>query len=454
MGFEAGQVVGGKYRLFKELARGGMGAIWVARHTELDVSVAIKLIASDVVLSETSVSRFRQEARAAAQLRSPHVVQIMDYGVEQGVPYMAMELLTGEDLDQVLQSQGRLPLRRVIDVCAPVARALKLAHTARIVHRDLKPANIFLARVGDEEVVKVLDFGIAKALSPDANVSHTNSTTLVGSPLYMSPEQSRGEPVDHRTDLWSLAVVMFECLVGTVPFAGRGLGDIFAQICHNPTPVPSAFGLQIEGLDEFFKKALAKDREDRFFSATDMVAALEACHVAAPLTRKVSPEAETVALRMAGETAIAKSVHGRTQGGVSAEVRLAEALPASPSRPRWPVFLGVSVVALVGLGVLGWKVGLLSPQARVEVRDVDAVEDANPNPAASRDIQVDPVVSATSPPASLPSAMASAAPSAPPSGALATGKRPPPPKGTGPQPSAAPPKTATPDPIFGISGKP
>jgi eukaryotic-like serine/threonine-protein kinase len=284
-----GTVIGGKYRLTKELARGGMGSVWVASHTELDTSVAVKLISPELIASDAAIARFRQEARASAQLRSPHVVQILDYGVDAGAPFMVLELLNGEDLAELLDRAGRLSLSRTLEILAPVCKALKLAHDALIVHRDLKPPNIFIARSGDDEVVKIVDFGIAKAIAPTSGLAQTTSAALVGSPIYMSPEQSRGDGLDARTDLWSLGVVTFEMLTGAPPFNGRGLGDVFAQICHGKTPRPSDHGVIAEGLDTFFETALAKETRDRFPTARAFLEAFEKVVQACPTRDRPSP---------------------------------------------------------------------------------------------------------------------------------------------------------------------
>jgi eukaryotic-like serine/threonine-protein kinase len=326
MTFETGTTIGGKYKLEREIARGGMGAIWRAHHVELEVPVAVKIVSAELALSQTALSRFKQEAKAAAQLRSPHVVQILDYGIEAGAPFMVMELLKGEDLATAIANTGRLGLGRVCEIASGVCKALRLAHEAQIVHRDLKPENIFLTKVGDDEVVKVLDFGIAKALTSDTGLVQTGSATLIGSPLYMSPEQSRGEPIDTRTDLWSLAVVLFEALTGDPPFIGKGLGDVFAQICLGETPLPSSRGILIPGLDDFFRRALAKDREERFATAREFYEALIDCHETAPTSRLLELRgAQTV---IAQSTTIAPPTQPSkklvaTQDGISAEIKLA-----------------------------------------------------------------------------------------------------------------------------------
>src|SRR5262249_15971575 len=181
-------------------------------------------------------TRFEREARAAAQLPSPHVVRILDYGVERETPYIVMELLRGEDLRARLAREGRLPLHQIVALVRQIAKGLKLAHDAGIVHRDLKPSNVFLQRIGDEELVKILDFGGAKEIDRRAGDERTPSGRLLGSPEYMSPEQARGGDIDHRSDQWSLAVIAFVALTGHRPFAGQHVGDVLVKICTEDLP--------------------------------------------------------------------------------------------------------------------------------------------------------------------------------------------------------------------------
>ncbi|MFO0586135.1 MAG: protein kinase [Polyangiaceae bacterium] len=277
MGPEPDRIIGGKYRLEKPLAKGGMGSVWVARHTELDSPVAVKFMARELVGTPVAETRFKREAKAAAQIRSPHVVGIQDYGVEDGAPYMVMELLEGEDLAAHLAREQRLSVERIAEIVSQITKALALAHAAGIVHRDLKPSNLFLARSGDDEVVKVLDFGVAKDTHARMAVDKTISGVLVGSPMYMSPEQARGESLDFRSDLWSIGVVVYEALTGRVPFESDHLGALLAKIYEANFIAPSALVPGLAGeVDLFLARALAKRPEDRFQSARELSDALAA----------------------------------------------------------------------------------------------------------------------------------------------------------------------------------
>jgi len=229
---QPGVVVSGRYRLESLLGQGGMGSVWRAHHLTLNAPVAIKLIDPALASSPDAQARFIREAQAAAALRSPNVVQTLDFGVDDGIPYIVMELLIGENLADRLARVGRLTPAQTARVVVDVAKAIGKAHAAEIVHRDLKPDNVFLARDEDDEVVKVVDFGVAKATGMvGASTSRTRTGAILGTPYYMSPEQAQGDKrVDWRTDLWALAVIAFECLVGRRPFEADGLGSLITDL--------------------------------------------------------------------------------------------------------------------------------------------------------------------------------------------------------------------------------
>jgi len=271
-----GAVLAGKYMLERKLGQGGMGAVWRAEHVHLRSPVAIKLIDEQIVQHPEALARFMREAQAAAALRSPHVVQILDYGADRGLPYIAMELLEGESLAERLVRVGCLPPSQVARIITEVARAISRAHELSIVHRDLKPDNIFLVQNDEVEVTKVLDFGIAKAAPGLGTVSReTRTGAILGTPHYMSPEQAEGTKlVDHRTDLWALGVIAFECLLGRRPFESEALGGLLLAICSRPLPVPSACGIELAGFDAWFKRACARDLGERFQSARELASEL------------------------------------------------------------------------------------------------------------------------------------------------------------------------------------
>ncbi|NUO52381.1 MAG: serine/threonine protein kinase [Polyangiaceae bacterium] len=269
---DKGLVVAGRYRLEQPLASGGMGSVWVATHLGLDARVAIKFMSEEIAASSSGRTRFEREAKAAARLTSPHIVRATDYGLEEAMPFIVMELLTGESLDAALKSQERLPPTDAARIMRQVSKGLSEAHAQGIIHRDLKPANIFLARVGDEDIAKLLDFGIAKETNKLlVQDDDTKSGTILGSPQHMSPEQCRGGVIDARSDLWSLGVVAFRIITGKRPFGGTNLADIVAKICVDPIPLPSEhlpeLGTQF---DAFFEKAFARNPALRFQTAREL----------------------------------------------------------------------------------------------------------------------------------------------------------------------------------------
>jgi serine/threonine-protein kinase len=269
-------VLDGKYRLEHELARGGMGRVHVATHVHLGTRVAIKVLHDPGAPDDDAANehaRFLQEARAAAQLRHPNVVQVLDFGIDAGRPYLVMELLDGETLRARLD-RGPIDAATTAAIVTAIAAALTAAHAAGIVHRDLKPDNVFLIAAATGLVAKVLDFGVAKlAASPSAVT--TASGAVLGTPAYMSPEQAQGaDDVDAASDRWALGVIAYECLVGRRPFVADSLGELVLQICAWAPPVPSRHADVPAGFDRWFATACARDRAARFGSAAAQATAL------------------------------------------------------------------------------------------------------------------------------------------------------------------------------------
>lgn len=265
-------VVADRFRLVRMVGRGGMGSVWQAMHLGLDTPCAVKFIEGELANVAEAHARFEREAKAAAQLRSPNVVQIFDHGVWQGHPYIAMELLEGEDLGKRLaKSGGRLPAADVNFVVQQVCRALSRAHQSGVVHRDLKPDNIFVVKDDDRDIVKILDFGVAKSASQAIDGSNTKTGAMLGTPYYMSPEQAQGiKSVDSRSDLWSLAVIVFQCLTGRLPFESEALGDLLVKIIVSPVPTPSqVFAMVPVGFDAWWAKAADRNPDNRFQTAKE-----------------------------------------------------------------------------------------------------------------------------------------------------------------------------------------
>jgi serine/threonine-protein kinase len=265
-----------------------MGDVWLARNETLDIDVAVKLLRKEAEGPEAG-SRFLREARAAARLGHPSIVRIFDFGIaEQGEPFIVMERLVGEDLATALQRRGRLPAIHAVRTLLPIAHALASAHAKGVIHRDLKPENVFLARgEGERLEPKVVDFGVAKLDLP-MELQLTKDGMLLGSPAYMSPEQSQGVGVDHRADIWSLAVVLYETIAGLRPFDGKTHNATLISIGRDE---PRPFTELSAGDDELWRivaKGLRKDRRQRWDSMRSFGEALAAWAVARGATEDIA----------------------------------------------------------------------------------------------------------------------------------------------------------------------
>ena len=264
-------------RLLKPLGEGGMGCVWVGEHLTLKTHVAVKFISSEAATSPEAHLRFAREASAAAQIKSPHVVQTFDHGLTpDDVPYIVMELLEGEDLAEHLFRVGTIGLERTAHIVDHVAKALGRAHKLGIVHRDIKPDNIFLTEVDGDLFCKVLDFGVAKRTSSLGTSLVTSVGTMVGTPAYMSPEQILSDkPVDFHSDLWSVGVCAYHALTGDTPFNGETLGAICVAIADGKFTPPSQIRPELPpAVDAWMARALAVDPQERFSSAREMAKTL------------------------------------------------------------------------------------------------------------------------------------------------------------------------------------
>src|SRR5687768_13264916 len=277
-----GTLVGSKFRITKEIGRGGMAAVYEAEHVDIGKRVAVKILAAELITSKVVRERFLREARAAAAIRSPYICDVYDSGVYEERPFLVMELLEGESLYDRLTRVRRLDPDTTLTIMTHSARGLSQAHDANVMHRDLKPENIFITTTPEGHMLgKILDFGLAKFYEPTdgtaENVRLTREGALFGTPAYMSPEQAKGQGgVDHRADLWALGCIVYECLTGqTVWNVDQGVAMILAQIAGAPIPRPSRLRPDLpKTFDPWFLKALDRDPNRRFQTAKEFADSL------------------------------------------------------------------------------------------------------------------------------------------------------------------------------------
>jgi serine/threonine-protein kinase len=392
----------GEYRLLRKLGEGGFGAVYEAEHPLLKRRAAVKVLHRAAARDSDAALRFVSEAQAVNQIRNRHIIDVFSFGqLQDGRHFYVMDLLDGVPLDRWIKLHGRMDVPTTLQLLLPIADALDLAHAAGIVHRDLKPQNIFLAWEGSGETVpKLLDFGMAKLMG-DSPV-HTVSGTPIGTPLYMSPEQARGERVDKRSDVYALGVLAYELLVGRLPFTGDTTVAVLMAHIIQEAQRPSEVAPDLSPLlDAPILSMLDKDPEKRPDSAG---AALRALCGAAQAAGSVlasgplwlpKPEAPALASQQDGpDTLLDEGESTETQSAAST---------ASAGRPLWP--FGAALLVLGG--VLGFVVLRPSPPvapsaeppaARLPVASVPAA----PAPTPAVDVLTAPAVSTNGLPSAAP----------------------------------------------------
>ncbi len=276
---EPGTLLAGKYRVVRTLGRGGMGVVVEAFHLELEVPVAIKVLLPDFMAYAEAATRFQREARAVTRLTSQHVARVIDVdALPSGEPFIVMEYLKGQDLAERGRDAIPLSVSDAIDYFVQACDAIADAHESGIVHRDIKPANVFLAsRPGGEVVVKVLDFGVSKVLTGSTSeVSLTQTTTILGSALYMSPEQMRSaKNVDSRTDIYALGACLYEMLARRPPYVASSFPELCAMVYSGPPMPISEWSPDVpDGLARVIEKCLAHERDARYATVAEVVHAL------------------------------------------------------------------------------------------------------------------------------------------------------------------------------------
>jgi eukaryotic-like serine/threonine-protein kinase len=357
-----GQVLGSKYRIVRLIGQGGMGTVYEARHELIGRRFAIKFLRAELTLHEDIMARFRREAQAAGALENENIAAVTDFGeANDGAPYIVMEFLQGEDLSRLLTRVGPLPVPRAVYGVIQACRGLEAAHANGIVHRDLKPENLYVIKRGDgTDLIKVLDFGIAKLQRIGDSGSSTRTGMTMGTPFYMPPEQARGQKdLDHRADIYALGVILYEILSGQKPFNGDGYNAIMFQIMmRTPARLETVRANLPTGLADVVHKAMAADATHRFTSVSELIGAL------APFAgRSITPveTGERLAARTLPEGASATVVTPaavdaqRLSPTQTAAIGTAPAseivIPGMPQPVKRGVVVGLVVAVLVAGGV-------------------------------------------------------------------------------------------------------
>jgi serine/threonine protein kinase len=359
-----GTVVAGKYSVTRLIGRGGMGAVFEAEHLGIGRKVALKFLDRAWVNDENVASRFAREARAVTGIDSDHVVSVFDAGTDGKQPFLVMELLRGEDLGKRLRRDKRVPLDQTLHMAAQVLRGLVAAHAAGIVHRDLKPENVFLSeRADDPAFVKIVDFGISKIERPKsgtAPLALTQKGVVIGTPLYMSPEQAQAlRDLDGRADLFSLGAIVFECLSGRPPHVGETYEQIIVSICIQDAPdiraiVPST----PDGVALFIARALERDRAKRFASAYEMLGALRLLAPNDSATRPLSITAPAREANPANDPSVASGVFPPRPGGATGVSWADAGRPPTSSEPRLRRSTPRAPLMFVAAGAMVLGIGL------------------------------------------------------------------------------------------------
>ena len=429
-GVRPGDVLAGKYRVERVLGAGGMGVVVAAHHLQLDERVALKFLLPEALKNAEAVGRFDREARAAVKIKSEHVARVIDVGrLENGAPYMVMEYLEGADLSAWLAQRGAMPVEQAVDFVLQACEAIAEAHALGIVHRDLKPANLFCIRRADGQLsIKVLDFGISKVTTP-GTLGHdmTSTSAIVGSPLYMSPEQLQSsKDVDTRTDIWSLGVILFELLAGRVPFVAEAVTELVIKIATEPCPpVRSMRGDVPPGLEQIIAICLQKERDRRFANVGELAIALRDY---ASKRARGSVERIIGTLRAVGMTAAMLPASGEYRSAPQAALQPPSPATAPNTVSTWgrtrssvrppsssaaAVWIVVGVVAVVGLGVggaaflksragrpaLGAAAAVPASSTSTPTPPATASAPITPAPAADTGVDVPPATPSGGPPA-------------------------------------------------------
>ncbi len=371
-GMRSGTVLADRYRIEKLISRGGMGAVFVATQLGLDRSVAVKILLPTLSDDQKVHERFRREARSAASLRHPNIIQIYDYGISDHGPYLVMEYLTGKSLRQILR-ENTLGINQAVELIEQICAAISVAHTAGIIHRDLKPDNIMIEEHNHGQyTAKVLDFGIAKIREAHAEQVDTNltGTNIIGSPAYMSPEQSLGLELDARSDIYSLGIMLYEMLTGSTPFGKASPSAILArQIHENPRPVRESRKEISAAIETAVMKALAKDRESRFETVTEFAESL----------RLAIDDPDLFETRLTGEDTLEKDDYYATSSSTTQPAANGSTTLSASHRHRLAILplknlVGDAEIDYLGFALADSVITQLAPIKSLIVRPSSAIE--------------------------------------------------------------------------------
>jgi serine/threonine-protein kinase len=419
-GVREGDILAGKYRVERVLGVGGMGVVVAAHHLQLDEKVALKFLLPEALGNPEAVARFAREARAAVKIKSEHVARVSDVGtLPNGAPYMVMEYLEGGDLAAWLKQRGPLPVDQAVEFVLQACIAVADAHALGIIHRDLKPANLFCVRRSDGQLsIKVLDFGISKMNDTSRSGSPwvTRTSALMGSPLYMSPEQMlSSKDVDAQTDIWALGVILFELMTGRLAFFADSIMELAIKVAHEKAPSIRSFRPDVPAaLESVVEKCMQKDPQDRYRNVAELALALLPF---APARAKASVERISGIIQAAGLSASALAVRPSppspdAQASAGTIQPLGRTTVESPGR-KWAALVGgvgtgLILVALVGVAL--WK------RESTRRDDSQMVQPSGPPAAQAPAFDPPPVAPTPMPPVAAPVA----APVAPPETAATT----------------------------------
>ena len=419
IGVSAGDVLAGKYRVERVLGAGGMGVVVAAHHIHLDEKVALKFLLPAALSNAEAIARFEREARAAVKIKSEHVARVSDVGkLENGSPYMVMEYLEGCDLAALLEQCGTLPIDEAVEFVLQACEAVAEAHAIGIVHRDLKPANLFCIRRADGRLsVKLLDFGISKLTTGDTQTNMTRTTTVMGSPTYMSPEQLQStKHVDARSDIWAIGVILFELVSGRTPFEAEAMTELVIKIATQPpVPLRAVLAAAPEGFEQVILRCLQRDVDARYANVAELARALEPF---APKRARTSIErilgtittgASRVPVAPSARTPAALAATQQPAVGWGTAAAWGTGTGSSAPRRRRAVLgwaLGITLLLVVGGGIVLAKRGTTSAE-----RPSTTADSVTPQPATQA-APIVPVQPTTPEPPAVPAPTQAEAPAA------------------------------------------